>query len=190
MILDAFLLFTGSATATGIAVTGTNYDLPTTGTQNSTNVIDLHMAGIPVLANLSGARDIGIGDAPALKLLIQVTTTIASGTTLQVVLQGATDNGSGAPNAYSNWWASPVYAEATLVQGTRLYDMDMPRPPAGIAVPRFLRLGYVSTGTHTSPVLSSAVSSSIVWIRCISPLPTLPSVAILLVSPSLTRRAA
>src|SRR4029077_3724930 len=133
----------------------TNYDLPTTGTQNSSNIIDLHMAGIPVLANLQGARDIGIGDEPALKLLIQVTTAITGGTTLQVVLQGAPDNGSGAPGSFVNWWASPVYAEAPLVTGARLYDMDMPRPPAGVSVPRFLRLGYVSTGTHTAGALGA-----------------------------------
>jgi len=155
MILDAFLQFTGAPATGGIVVTGTNYDLPTTGTQNSSNIIDLHMAGIPVLANLQGARDIGIGDDPALKLLVQVTTAITGGTSLQVVLQGAPDNGSGAPGSYTNWWASPVYAEATLVAGARLYDMDMPRPPAGVGVPRFLRLGYVSVGTHSAGALGA-----------------------------------
>jgi|SRR5215475_655262 len=155
MILDANLQFTGFPATGGIVVTGTNYDLPTTGTQNSSNVIDLHLTGIPVLANLQGARDIGVGDDPALKLLILVTTAITGGTSLQVILQGATDNGSGAPAAFSNWWASPVYAEATLVTGARLYDMDMPRPPAGIAVPRFLRLGYVSVGTHSAGALGA-----------------------------------
>jgi hypothetical protein len=33
--------------------------------------------------------------------------------------------------------------------------MDFPRPPAGIAVPRFLRLGYVSTGTHSAGALGA-----------------------------------
>jgi hypothetical protein len=155
MILDALLQFTGAPATGGIVVTGTNYDRPTTGTQNSSNVIDLHMAGIPVLANLQGARDIGVGDSPALKLLVQVVVTFGSGTTLQVVLQGAPDNGSGLEGSYTNWWASPVYAEATLVAGTRLYDMDMPRPPAGVGVPRFLRLGYVSTGTHLTGSLGA-----------------------------------
>jgi hypothetical protein len=153
MILDAFLQFTGFPAVGGIVVAGTNYDLPTTGGQNSSNVIDLHMAGIPVLANLQGARDIGIGDGPALNLLIQVTTTITGGTSLQVALQGATDNGAGAPAAFSTWWLSPVYVEATLVAGARLYDMDMPRPPAGIAIPRFLRLLYTSVGTHAAGAL-------------------------------------
>jgi hypothetical protein len=157
MILDANLLFTGSPTATGIAVTGTNYDLPTTGTQNSTNVIDLHMAGLPTLSSGQGARDIGIGDSPAMKLLVQVTTTMGSGTSLQVVLQGSPDNGSGGALGYVNWWASPIYLLATLVAGTRLYDMDMPRPPAGVAEPRFLRLGYVSAGTFLTGAILGCI---------------------------------
>lgn len=153
MILDAFLQFTGFPATGGIVVTGTNYDLPTTGTQNSSNIIDLHMSGIPVLANLQGARDMGIGDDPALKLLVLVTTSFGGGTSLQIVLQGAPDNGSGAPGSYTDWWASPVYTEAQLIAGARLYDMDMPRPPAGVGMPRFLRLKYVSVGTHTSGAL-------------------------------------
>jgi hypothetical protein len=141
MILDGLLCF--SAVPPG--------DLPTAqASNNSSNVIDLHLSGIPVLANLQGARDMGIGDDPALKLLVQVTATFTSGgaATLQIALQGATDNGSGAPNAYSTWWTSPTYALATLVAGARLLDMDMPRPPAGIAVPRFLRLQWI-IGTTT-----------------------------------------
>lgn len=157
MILDAFAQFTGAPATGGIVVTGTNYDLPTTGTQNSSNIIDLHMAGIPALANLQGARDIGIGDDPALKLLVQVIAAITGGTSLQVILQGATDDGTGAASTYSNWWVSPVYAEATLVAGARLMDMDMPRPPAGVAIPRFLRLGYVSVGTHTAGSLYGGI---------------------------------
>jgi len=45
----------------------------------STNILDLHMTGIPVLANLQGARDMGIGDKPALKMVAWVTTTFTSG---------------------------------------------------------------------------------------------------------------
>lgn len=137
MILDNLLSF------------GTNQNLAqVVATYTSLNSLDLHMAGIPALANLAGARDIGIGDDPALKLLVQVTTTFTSGGagTLQVKFQGATDNGSGVANAFSDWWVSPAYALATLVQGARLMDMDMPRPPAGIAVPRFLQLSYVVGG--------------------------------------------
>ena len=151
MILDSFLQFTGFPTVGGIVVTGTNYDAPTTGTQNSSNVIDLHMSGIPVLTAGQGARDMGIGDDPALKLLVQVITAFTGGTSLQIALQGSTDDGTGNPTGFTNWWLSPVYLEATMTAGTRLYDMDMPRPPAGVAIPRFLRLGYINgAGTHTT----------------------------------------
>ena len=137
MILDGLLQFSGP---TGDAPTATG---------TSANIIDLHMAGIPVLATGQGARDMGIGDKPALKLLVQVTALFTGLTSLQVSLQGAPDNGAGLPGTFVPWWLSPVYAAATLAAGARLYDMDMPRPPAGVAVPRFLQLGYTIVGTGT-----------------------------------------
>lgn len=158
MILDAFLAFSNTTLNASGTPTG---DSPTAQTaNNSTNVIDLHMAGIPVLASGQGARDIGIGDDPALKLLVQVTTTFTSGgsATMQINLQGSTDNGSGAPLAFNTWWQSPVYALATLVAGARLLDMDMPRPPAGIAVPRFLRLQWaIGTTTMTAGTIQGYI---------------------------------
>jgi len=152
MILDALLQFDSTVSLIGAGV----------GTQVSTNVIDLHVTGggIPVLANLAGARDIGIGDDPSLKLLVQVTTTFTSGGagTLSVAFQGATDNGSGAPNAFTTWYTTPVYTLATLVAGARLMDMDIPRPPALVAVPRFLRLNYtVGTAAMTGGLLSAFI---------------------------------
>lgn len=157
MILDSFLRFTGIVPAAGIGnADGT--DSPTTGTQNSTNVIDLGItSGIPSSAAGGGARDIGIGDSPALKLLVQVQVAFTSGTSLQVILQMAADNGSGAPAAFSAAWSSPVYAEAALNIGSRLMDIDMPRPPDGVAVPRYLRLGYVTVGTHVTGALSGQI---------------------------------
>lgn len=146
MILDGLLSFSDI----------TSGDSPTTGTQNSTNTIDLGVtSGIPSSASGGGARDIGIGDDPSMKLLVQVTTSFASGTSLQIALQGAIDNGSGAPAAFSTWWTSPAVAEASLVAGARLYDMDMPRPPQGIAIPRFLRMSYITVGTHTAGTLKA-----------------------------------
>jgi hypothetical protein len=148
MILDSLLQFTAATVG----------DLPTTGTQNSSNVIDLGItSGIPSSANGGGARDIGIGDKPALKLLVQVLTTFSGGTSLQVTLQGAIDNLSGAPSSFTNWWLSPAYAEAALVAGARLYDMDMPRPPGGVAIPRFLRMGYITVGTHSAGAIQAFI---------------------------------
>lgn len=134
MILDALQQF-DNAVSLAIAP----------GTQASTNILDYGiLSGIPSSANGGGARDMGIGDDPALKLLVQVGTTFTSGGagTLSVAIQGAPDNGSGAPGTFVTWYVSPAYALATLTAGGRLLNMDFPRPPDGVVVPRFVRLLY------------------------------------------------
>lgn len=154
MILDSYLSFDNAL----LFVAGTTGAI---GTQPSTNTIDLGItSGIPSSASGGGARDIGIGDSPAMKLLVQVIATVTSGgaATLQIALQGAIDNAAGAPAAFSSWWASPAYALATLNAGSRLYDMDMPRPPDGIAIPRFLRMAYtIATAALTGGSISSFI---------------------------------
>lgn len=137
MILDDFLKFDSAANLAQVISTYT-----------SANIIDLGGPGIPVLANLQGARDMGIGDKPALKLLVQVITAFTSGGagTLAVSLQGAPDNGSGVPGSYTTWYTTPAFALATLNAGSRLMDMDMPRPPDGVGIPRFLRMSYAIAG--------------------------------------------
>lgn len=154
MILDGLLSFDGYPSASF------SFN-QAAATYTSANNLDLHMlTGIPVLANNQGARDMGIGDDPALKMLVQVLTTCTSGggATLQVALQGAQDNGSGAPGAFSTYWTSPTYALGTLIQGARLYDMDLPRPPAGVGIPRFLRMQYIiGSAAGTGGTIASLV---------------------------------
>jgi len=154
MILDGLLAFDNALTITAVGVGAI-------GTNPSTNTIDLGVtSGIPSSASGGGARDIGIGDDPAMKLLVQILTTVTSGgaPTLAIALQGAVDNGAGAPAAFSTWWTGPAFALATLNAGSRLYDMDMPRPPDGIAIPRFLRMAYiVATATLTGGVISAFI---------------------------------
>lgn len=149
MILDGYLLFDTAA----------NLAQPV-GTYTSANVIDFGLVGIPTSANGGGARDMGIGDDPALKLLVQANVgfTSAGAGTLAISLQGAPDNGAGAPGAFTTWWTSPVYALATLSIGSRLFDMDFPRPPDGVAIPRFVRMSYAVAGaTFTAGQLESGI---------------------------------
>ncbi len=148
MILDNLLLFTGTSNGASGGITSTAYtDLPTTGTQIASNVLDLGVVlGLPTYARGGGARDIGIGDRPSMKLLAQVVVAMDTLTNIAVVLSGAPDNGSGAAGAYTVMYTSPVTTLANAVAGARLADIDIPRPIAGQAMPRFLNLSFITTG--------------------------------------------
>lgn len=150
MIIDALWNFTGATT--GIGNSDGKTDSPTTGTQASSNVIDLGVGTvanpqIPSFANGGGARDVGVGYP--LKVLLNVTAAFTNGTSLQVLLQGAPDDGSGGIGSYTTMYTGPVVAEADLDIGARLADIDIPRPVPGQPLPRFLRLSFVTVGTHT-----------------------------------------
>jgi len=149
MILDSLLQFSNAQSLAMAA-----------GDADSTNVIDLGLSGLPASAAGGGARDLGTGDDPALKLLIQVSTTFTSAgaATLSVALQGAPDNGSGAAGSYTTMWTSPTFALATLIAGAQLANIDLPRPVAGQAMPRFLKLVYtVGTATTTAGKCTSYI---------------------------------
>lgn len=151
MIIDYLLTFTGTSPSLPS-------DSPTTGTQVASNIIDLGIAGgIPSSANGGGARDLGIGDDPSLKLSALVTTTFLSGTSLQLEIDGAPDNGSGAPGTYTPMWNSETVLEAALVAGTQLANIDLPRTVPGQPIPRFLRLRYITVGTHTAGSLEAQI---------------------------------
>lgn len=143
MILDGNLLFDTAAAITS--------------TVASTNVVDL--------ANF---RDLGVngGEFAPPKLMVLVTTAFATSTaaTLQVSFQGSTDN-----STWTTYASSPVYAAAALTAGARLFDIDMPRPPAGVAVPRYVRLNYT---VGTSTFSAGAVTSALVMQRQDTPVST------------------
>jgi hypothetical protein len=156
MILDNLLMFTGTSNgATGTQASGPNVDSPTTGTQVSANVVDLAILnGLPLgyttPFTFGPSRDLGIGDDPAMKVLVLVTTAFVTGTSLAVALQGAPDSGNNVtptPGSWYTFYTSPTVLTASLTIGQRLLDMDMPRPPPGNPVPRFLRLQYTSAGS-------------------------------------------
>lgn len=153
MILDRLLQFSSNQT---VGTTQT--------TVPSSDTIDFGLGvaanpQIPTPAQGGGVRDMGIGDAPALKLLVQMSEGLGSstpGVTLQVLLQGAPDDGTGAPDSFVTWWSSPAYTAAEAVAGARLLDMDFPRPPAGDPVPRFVRLAYVLAAQNPNAGLINA----------------------------------
>jgi hypothetical protein len=148
MILDFFAQFTGGSGGAGNNDQAT--DSPTTGTQVSSQILDLHMLGIPILVTNQGARDMGIGDDPSLKLMVEVTTAFTGGTSLGVNFQGAPDNGSGSPGSFTTYVTGPVVTTANLIVGARVLEIDVPRPPPGIPFPRFLQLQYANTGSFTA----------------------------------------
>ena len=159
MILDGLLTFTGTSNgASGGITSGPQTDSPTTGTQVASNIIDLGLAGLPTSANGGGARDMGNGDDPSLKLNAIITTTFAGGTSLQIEIDGAPDNGSGGIGSYTTYATSGAITLANLGLGARLFDIDWPRPPAGLAPGRFYRLSYViATATTTAGAVIASV---------------------------------
>lgn len=127
------------------------------GTYASTNILDYGViSGIPSSANGGGARDMGVGHYE-LKLFTQVLTAFAGGTSLQISFQGSIDDGSGVPASWSTWYSSPAIALATLTAGQRILNIDFPRPPAGVAIPRFCRLLYTIVGTMTAGTVTAGV---------------------------------
>ena len=162
-ILDAYLWFTGTINGASAGITSTRLgDAPTTGTQVASNIIDLGVGSssnpaIPSPANGGGARDIGVGDAPSLKLLASVSVAFTVGTSLQLDLAGAPDDGTAAPGSYTVMWTSPAYAEADLDVGAQLGNVDITMVIAGQVLPRFLRLRFITVGTHSTGVINAGI---------------------------------
>lgn len=158
MIRDALLNFCGTGNGATGGITASQWtDAPTTGTQIASNIIDLGVtSGVPSSASGGGARDIGVGDDPMLKLSVTCTVAFTSGTSLQLELDGAPDNGSGAPGSYTIMWQSQAIAEAQLVVG-QLSNIDVPRVVPGQPLPRFLRLRFISVGTHVTGQVASEI---------------------------------
>lgn len=158
MILDNYLMFTGTSNgATGGITAGPYTDLPTTGTQVASNIVDIGLVGVPSSANGGGARDLGVGDDPSLKLMARVVSAMVGGTDIQVQLQGAPDNGSGAPGSWTTMWTSPAVLLANLGAGSRLANVDVPRTVPGQPLPRFLRLNFISSGTFTGGAIEATI---------------------------------
>ncbi len=147
MILDYNYLFDGSASAAG-GVTGTALTSMTAGGLASTNVIDL-----------VNARDMGIGDAPALKIMVLVTTSFSTtgtaSTTMQIKAQGSTDN-----TTFTTYAETAALASGSMTAGLKIAQFDWPgiNPDNG-ALPRYLRLLYVLGGPGSTFSAGSVISA-------------------------------
>jgi len=143
MILDSNLVFDPSGTAITVSAA-------------STNVLDMGITGaIPTVQG----RDIGIGYDQ--KLVIYGNNAFAAGgaATLNIQLQAAPDNGSGAPGTYVTLAETGALSIAQLNAGTpgdggigtKLFPIDVPPAQIALLAPRFYRLNYVvATGPFTA----------------------------------------
>ncbi|MGC9966400.1 MAG: Bbp16 family capsid cement protein [Syntrophobacteraceae bacterium] len=159
MIMDNLLLLDGSVSAAGV-LSGTLYSAWTVGggvgDQPSANVIDVSQ----LASSASGyGRDVGIGDDPALLLVVQVATTFSTGSspTLQVRLQTAPDSGTGTIGAYVDLVTTPVLAASALTAGTELLKIPLP-----VGIQKFIRVLYT---VGTAAFTAGAVIASIVLDR-------------------------
>jgi hypothetical protein len=90
------------------------------------------------VVDLGNARDIAPGE-PIRGFVAVVTDLLSAGaTTLQVQVQGSTDN-----STFSTYWESEAIAKASVTAAGSRIDFEMPRPTPGRALPRYLRLNYV-----------------------------------------------
>lgn len=164
MIIDGLLLFTGTSNGASGGITSTaNTDslAQTAGTYICSNIIDIGVtSGVPSSASGGGARDLGVGDDPALKLLITspVAATSGGSATIQFELDGAPDNGSGSPGSYTVMWQSQAIGYASFTAGAAIANIDLPRPAPGQALPRYFRIRFiVATATVTGGTIEAAI---------------------------------
>lgn len=104
-----------------------------------------------LVIDLGAEEDIGIGDDPALKLLVlcQQGFTTANSATLQVQVQASTDS-----NTWQTLAQTDVLAVTALAQGNRIAKMDMPNN----GLTRYLRLNYVvGTGVFSAGAVTAAL---------------------------------
>lgn len=120
-----------------------------TTTAASTNIIDRGAPGTPLGAPTTVPRDLGKSEIP---ILIQVVTTFATLTSLQVTVQADDDVAFGSPTTVLTTQAIPV---ASLVAG---YKFPIRHLPLGITE-RYIRLNYTVAG---SAATAGAVTAGLV----------------------------
>lgn len=118
-------------------LTFSNDQAVTTGTQNSTDVVDTGVAGI----NINTNRE--------LQVFVSVTAAFASGTSLNVQLVESASSDLSSATVLAE---SGVTAEADLTAGAVLLRTAVPRTSK-----RYLGLKFVTVGTHTAGTIFGGI---------------------------------
>lgn len=122
MILDANLIFS-------------NAQALTSGTVDSTNIIDLGVA-----------RDMGLGEAPEIYLVVSVGTALSGGTSINFQFQGSVDN-----STYTVYAESGAVLTASLGANAQVLRIPIPARPSNAAgAPRYYKITYVISGTYSA----------------------------------------
>src|SRR5215469_18364024 len=127
MILDAGLLFTGNFAATSypakyadnITSSGaSSFFVDLAQGQTNTNAVALPPSATS--PNTQPFRDLGIGDDPAMKILVQAIggNWAPGGATLAVALQGSPDSGTGTPAGFTTYYTSTAVSGTTINSAT------------------------------------------------------------------------
>lgn len=136
MLFDGNLLFDAASYNPANGLQGVN-QFASGATTTSTNVLDM-----------TNARD--MGQAPqgkaTLQVFVLVTTSYAGGTSVNIQLQGSTDNSTYV--VYAESGAIPI---ASLTAGKNVFNVVIPgvQPDSGPA-PRYYRLQYVNVGANSA----------------------------------------
>lgn len=111
----------------------------TTGTQNSTNTLDL----------LAAATNLGVGADR--RVVAQVTTAFAGGTSLKADYVQSASADLSSPDVLVS---GPVIVEASLVAGAKLLDVVAPGNTK-----RYVGIRYTTVGTHTAGAVFAGIVS-------------------------------
>jgi hypothetical protein len=171
--MDNLLLFDGALSGgiLGGTVINTAWaNPPTTTTYYSANVIDVSQ----IASSASGyGRDIGIGDDPALLVVVMAPIAIcgsSGSSTLQVSIQAAPDS-SGSPGTYVTLASSPVYTAGAsspytvLAAGQEALRIPMPVADPASLIPKFYRIAYTIAGAALATSGTGTVVATLVLDR-------------------------
>ena len=175
MIMDSLLLLDGAVSAAGV-LSGTVINTawanpPTTTDYYSANQIDVSQLAV----SASGyGRDIGIGDDPALLLVVSAPVAIcgsSGSSTLQIFLQASPDSGAGVPTTYVTLASSAIYTASVgspytvLAAGQEALRIPIPAADPASLVPKFYRLKYTIAGAALATGGTGQIFATIVLDR-------------------------